>query len=275
MIGQFLLTFREVLEAALITSITLAYLLRMKRRDLARFVWLGVTVAAAASVVLGIAIWFIYGSLSQVAQVLFEGAAAILAVIALTSMILWLATTGRQMRHEVEKRVESIATRGARLSVVSFSFIVVLREGFETVLFLTPFLVNDTTDTILGMVLGLIASVAFSYGVFVVGMRIDMRRFFYLTSVLLVLLAGGLAGYGVHELIEYAELASADLGWFSEYAYRLDVPSGSLLHDKGLIGSILAVLFGYTVSAEWGRLLVHLGYLMFVLPLVLRAYAKE
>lgn len=275
MIGQFLLTFREVLEAALVTSIILAHLVRTNRRSLMKYVWLGVSAATMASLILGLSIWLVYGFLSESTQVLFEGLAAIFAVAVLSSMILWLATKGKEIRQEVENRAEAIATRGGRLALWSFSFVVVFREGLETVLFLTSLLPGDFRGTIVGAVLGVLASLAFSYGVFAVGMRIDLRRFFYFTSVLLVLLAGGLAGYGVHELIEYAELAGLDLGWFGRYAYKLNVPSGSLLHHKGLLGAILAVMFGYTVSAEWGRLLVHFVYLALALPFVVRAYQQK
>jgi high-affinity iron transporter len=275
MIGQFLLTFREVLEAALVTSIVLAYLVRTNRRHLTKYVWLGVSIAAAASLVLGTVIWFTYGLLNEPIQVLFEGSAAILAVVVLTSMILWLANKGKEIRKEVEARIESIATKEAAFAIGSFSFLIAFREGLETVLFLTPFLSSDPQGTIVGALIGVAASVVLSYGIFVFGMGIDLRRFFYFTSVLLVLLAGGLAGYGTHELIEYAEFMRLDMGWFGERAYSLNIPSSSPLHHNGLLGSILAVMFGYTVSAEWGRLLVHFAYLMLVIPFVVKAYRRR
>jgi len=275
MIGQFLLTFREVLEAALITSIILAYLARTDRKYLSGFVWLGVSLATALSLVLGLFVWLTYGALTHPTQILFEGLAAILAVAVLTSMILWLATKGREIRGDIETRVASLTRSRAKLALASFSFIIVFREGLETVLFLTPFIASDSSGTAIGALLGLSASLALSYVIFVVGMRIDLRRFFYFTSILLVLLAGGLAGYGVHELIEYAELSGAYLGWFGEYAYELPIPTDSFLHHRGLLGSVFAVVFGYSVSAEWGRLLFHFAYLAAVFPLVIRAYRKK
>jgi len=274
MIGQFLLTFREVLEASLITSIILAYLVRTNRRPLTKYVWLGLSAAAIASLILGISIWLVYGFLSKSIQVLFEGIAAIFAVGVLSSMIFWLAAKGKVIKEEVESKVEAYATKGAGLALGAFSFVVVFREGLETVLFLTPFVPSDFQGTMIGATLGVLASIALSYGIFIVGMRIDLRKFIYFTSVLLVLLAGGLAGYGVHEFIEYAQLGAVDLGWFGKYAYKLDIPSDSPFHHKGFVGSILAVMFGYTVSAEWGRLLVHIAYLAVALPFVVRAYRK-
>jgi high-affinity iron transporter len=274
MLGQYLITFREVLEAALITSIVLAYLSRSGRSRLSRYVWYGVFSAVAASVVLGAAIYSVYGGLSESAKPLFEGVAALIAVAVLSFMIYWMATKGRELKADVERRVESLATRGAAAAgLISFAFVAVFREGLETVLFLTPFLVDDVAGTVAGLLLGIVTSLALAYGIFFAGMKISMRRFFYFTSILLVLLAGGLAGYGVHELIEYT--GSSAWGWLGQPAYNLGIAEGNLLHHKGAIGSIFAVMFGYTVSAEWARIIIHLSYLAIALPLVLWVYRKK
>ncbi|MFB0502492.1 MAG: FTR1 family protein [Candidatus Bathyarchaeia archaeon] len=275
MLGQFLLAFREALEAALIAAIILAYLKRTKRNSLSRYIWYGVYAAVAASLIFGVSVWLIYGGLSVSAKALFEGAAALIALSVLSSMIYWMATKGKELRTELEKKVEEIATRGATVPLIAFAFVAVFREGLETVLFLTPFFLEDATSTLVGASLGILASSAFAYAIFVVGMKINMRRFFYFTSILLVLLAGGLAGYGVHELIEYSEEMGIELGWIGEPAYVLDIPKDNVLHHKGVVGSIFAVMFGYTVEAEWARMIAHLSYLAVTLPLVVRIYRKN
>jgi len=272
-LGQYLIAFREVLEAALITSIVLAYLARTGRRGLSRYVWYGVLIATAASVVLGGGIFAFYGTLSEAYEQLFEGIAALIAVAVLSTMIYWMATKGKELKTEVEKQVESLTTRGAILGLVSFAFVAVFREGLETVLFLTPFLVTDTVGTVAGFLLGMVTAIALAYAIFFAGMKINIRRFFYFTSILLVLLAGGLAGYGIHELIEYT--GENAWGWLGQRAYNLGIPSDNPLHHKGVIGSIFAVMFGYTVSAEWARVIVHLTYLIIALPLVLWVYRKK
>ena len=273
MLGQYLITFREVLEAALIISIVLAYLSRTGRKDLSRYVWYGVTSATAISIVLGASIWLIYGALPKTVAALFEGTAGLIAVIVLSSMIYWMATKGKDLKVEVEQRVESIATRSATLGLVSFAFIAVFREGLETVLFLTPFLVTDVVGTIIGLFLGILTALAVAFGIFRAGMKINLRRFFYFTSILLVLLAGGLAGYAVHELIVGSGASS--WGWLGQTAYDLQIPADNLLHHKGIIGSIFAVMFGYTVKAEWARVIVHLSYLAVALPLIMWVYKKK
>jgi len=270
-----LLVFREALEAALIIAIILAYLARTKRNPLTRYAWYGVYLAVAASLVFGASVWFMYGSLSGPTKALFEGVAALIAVFVLSSMIYWMARKGKEFKMEVEKRLEAMVTRGATIALTSFTFIVVFREGLETVLFLTPFLVEDTIGTLVGASLGVVASLVLAYAIFVVGMKINIRKFFYFTSILLVLLAGGLAGYGVHELAEYSGDVGIELGWLGEPAYVLDIPRDSPFHHKGAVGSVLAVMFGYTVSAEWVRIIVHFVYLAIALPLVIWVYRKD
>jgi high-affinity iron transporter len=270
MLGQYLITFREALEAALIIIIVFAYLKRTNRLYYSKYVWYGVLIAVFVSFVLGIAIWLLYGGISDSAKKLFEGVAALIAVFVLTSMILWMATKGKQIKGEVEERLDTITTSGMVFGLVVFSFIAVFREGLETVLFLTPFMVDNASATILGAIIGIVTSLALSYFIFVVGMKIDLRKFFYFTSILLVFLAAGLIGYGIHELIEYG--GGAQLGWIGEYAYNLNLADGHLLHHKGIIGSIFAVMFGYSVKMEWGRVIFHMVYLVIFLPLVLWFY---
>jgi high-affinity iron transporter len=149
----------------------------------------------------------------------------------------------------------------------------VFREGLETVLFLTPFLVEDAVGTVVGLLLGVVTSVVLVYAIFFAGMKISIGRFFYFTSILLVLLAAGLAGSGIHELIEYTGPAS--WGWLGQYAYNLNIPETSLFHHKGAVGSIFAVMFGYTVEAEWARVIVHILYLAVVMPLVIWVYRTK
>lgn len=274
MLGQYLVTFREAFEAALITAIILSYLARSSRHSLSRYVWYGVASSVAASLTLGMLVWFVYGILPETLKLLFEALTAFVAVLVLSSMIYWMAIKGRNIREEVEKRVETAASRSARISLSSLSFIVVFREGFETVLFLTPFLLVDTMTTLVGMFLGISTAVLLAYSIFIVGMKINLKRFFYFTSIMLILLAGGLAGYGTHELIEYYEEAGFEVGWLGEPAYTLNISVDSPFHHKGVVGSIFAVMFGYTISAEWARVIVHLAYLMIALPLVFWIYKK-
>ncbi len=273
-VAQYLLTFREVLEASLLTAIILSYLVMTGRTSLKRYAWYGVFAAVTMSVVLGIIILYLFGSLTEAGKVLFEGVAALIAVAVLTSVIYWMAMRSRTIKSRIEGRVEGAVRGSAILGLASVTFILVFREGLETVLFLTPFMVMDVPMTLLGATLGIIAGVALAYAVFRFGVRLNLRRFFYFTSVLLILLAGGLLGYAIHELIEYATAQGVELGFWGQVAFVLPITSDNLFHHKNVIGSIFAVLFGYTVDPEWARLIAHASYLAAALPLVIFVYRR-
>lgn len=252
MLGQYLITFREAFEATLISAIILSYPIRIGRHRIDHFIWYGAYLAIAASIGLSALIWLTYGILPKSIQLLFEAIAAFIAVIVLSSTIYWMAIKGGYIKKEIEHRIEAIITKGTIIGLVSISFIIVFREGLETALFLTPFLLNNgATVTLAGVSAGIVSALILSYSIFIAGMKVDLRKFFYFTSLLLIFLAGGLAGYGVHELIEYYEHTGVNFGWLAEPAYNLNIPIENPLHHKNVISSILAVMFGYTVSAEW------------------------
>ncbi|MFQ6013629.1 MAG: FTR1 family protein [Thermoplasmata archaeon] len=273
-VAQYLLTFREVLEASLLTAIILSYLVMTGRTRLKRYAWYGVVIAVAVSMVLGVAVWFLYGSLAPASKVLFEGVAALIAVAVLTSMIYWMAVRARTIKARIEGRIEAAVTHGAILGIATVTFVLVFREGLETVLFLTPFMVQDVSGTILGVALGVGVGLALAYAVFSFGVRLDLRRFFYFTSIILILLAGGLLGYSIHELLAYAAIQGTETGWWGQAAYTLPISADSLFHHKNVIGSVFAVLFGYTIQPEWARLIAHAAYLAVILPLVIFLYVR-
>jgi len=275
MLGQYVIVFREALEAFLIVVIILSYLSRTNRAMLSRYVWIGVYSAIVTSILIGILIFSSYGMLDKDSQLLFEAIAAFTAVVVLSYVVRWMALKGIYIREEVERKTEEVSSSRSIIGLISFSYIIVFREGLETVLFLTPFVLIDISTTLVGAILALASSLLFSYIIFIIGIKINLRAFFYYTSMLLILIAGGLAGYGVHEVIEYLEVKSISLGWLTEPAYTLDIPKENLLHHKNIIGSILAVMFGYTVEAEWLRLIIHILYLSTMLPIIFLTYRRK
>jgi|Deesub1362A_J573_1020465.scaffolds.fasta_scaffold00158_20 high-affinity iron transporter len=270
MIGQLVITFREALEALLLVTILIAYLKKTGREQFVKSAIYGVLAALVVGAVIAASVMVIYGGLGEGNKELFEGVASLLAVAVLTYMVYWMAIKGREIRKDVEKRVES--SRGS-LAIAAASFVFVVREVIETILFLIPFAARDAVGTAVGAVSGVIMALVLSYGISAAGMSFDLRRFFYYSSILLILIAGGLAGYGVHELIEYAEEKDIELGWLASPAYDLGIDKSSPFHHKGIVGSIFAVLFGYTVKAEWLRLIVHALYLAIAIPTIMRIYS--
>ena len=113
-IPGFLITFREALEAALIVTILLAYLRKIGRGNLGRYVWFGTALALILSMVIGSAVFIVYGELSGVATAVFEGFASLIAAGILTYMIFWMASNSRKIKGELERRVDLSLTRGQR-----------------------------------------------------------------------------------------------------------------------------------------------------------------
>jgi high-affinity iron transporter len=274
MLGQFVITLREGFEAGLIIGIMIAYLIRTNRNNLVKYVFLGSYLAIILGIIIGAFVFLIYGTLSRSFQLLFEALAAYLAVAVLTTVILWMITKGKTIKKEIESKIEISITKGTMFALASFAFVVVFREALETVLFLTPFILIAFQDTLIGTILGILFALFLSYGIFKLGMKINIRRFFYFTSIIIILLAGGLAGYGTHELIEYLEDSNVQLGFWAEKAYDLKISKDDLLHHKNVIGSIFAVMFGYSVSMEWLRLIVHLTYLSIFIPVTIIMYRR-
>ncbi len=274
-LAQLTISLREGFEAALIASIIFAYLHRTNRIVYIKYAWYGILTATASGLFLGYFIFAIYGILPSTVKALFEGVAAFIAVIVLTSIIIWMAKAGKRLKQEIEERIERAITTGAKIGIIAVAFVIVFREALETVLFLIPFVISVPSQTIAGASIGIFIALLLGYAVFKLGMKMKIGNFFYYTSILIVLIAGGLIGYGTHELIEYLEDSNVDLGWFGDKAYVLPITKDNPLHDKHIIGSILAVMVGYTTSAEWGRIIVQLAYLLIVLPLVVNAYRMK
>ncbi|MGA1793451.1 MAG: FTR1 family iron permease [Thermoplasmatota archaeon] len=275
MLGQYLLTFREAFEAMLLISIILAFLIKIDRKDLRREVWIGIGISLFSSLTIGVLVLIMFSGLSEAGEKLFESVAAFTAVAVLTWVILWMAFKGRYMTGEIKEKVGAQVERGTRWGLVGLVFILVFREALETLLFLTPFGVDDPVGTVAGFVLGLISAGVLSLLIYRYGVKLDIGRFFKFSSILLIFLAAGLLGYGMHELFEYFEEVGTSVGWLGATAFDLGIPGGSLFHHNGIIGSVFKVLFGYSSKMEWGMLLLHFIYLLIFLPTVIITYRRS
>ncbi|MCE4602107.1 MAG: FTR1 family protein [Desulfurococcales archaeon] len=266
-LGSLVIALREVLEASLILAIILTTLSKTGRSDMRKYVVMGLAGSVTLGLATGYTVWYLYGSFPK--KELFEAIASLTAAAVLTWVIYWMAKTGPQLAWNITRKV-SLITSG--IGLVVFTFIVTYREALETVLFLVPYMLSKPLDTVAGALAGGIMAVGIAYMIYIAGYRISLRRFFMLTSILLTFVASGILGYGIHELAEVMEEDGIYTGVLLEEAYNLGISEGSLLHNNGLVGSILAVMFGYSVSMEWIRLIIQLGYLAILIPLILRAY---
>ena len=267
--------FRESLEAALIVVIIAAYLNKIGKAALKHYLYIGTAAAIVLSVALGIALNVFYGGLSGIAEQLFEGTAAITATIVLTYMILWMGRNAHHIKDELHGKVNVKITEGNIIGIAVIAFIAVFREGVETVLFLTAVAVQQPIATIIGTIAGFAAVLLLSVLMFKEMYRLNIRSIFKYSSILLLIFAAGLFGFGMHEYIEVAENYGIEMGFFSANAYNINPAEGHVLHEKGTIGSILKALVGYDGNPEWLRVFAYLGYWFTVGFYVFRTYGPR
>lgn len=205
MLQAFIITLREGVEAALIIGITLAYLNKLQRADLRRAVFAGLSAAFLASIAAAVAL-----SRLQLNEDIFEGWIMLAAAFFVITMIVFMMRTGKKMKGEIESKLGGLVGRGSQIGVFLFVFLMILREGAETVLFLAGVSLNSTALlTFIGTVLGIFAAVLFGV-MFVKGsVRINLPVFFRITTVILFLVAGQLIVSGLHELSENGVLPSS------------------------------------------------------------------
>ena len=271
MVSSFIITFREALEAALIVSIILAYLGKIGRKDLNKYLYLGIGLALLVSSLLGWVVLSLYGGLPKGADKVFEGAASITATIVLTYMIFWMAKNARAIRSELQEKVDVAVTTGYVFGLSTLAFVSVFREGLETVLFLTALAVDDTFGTIIGMLFGIGVVLVLAFLMMKGVYRMNIQKFFKYTSVILVIFAAGLLGYGVHEFIEAGIFPP-----IIENVWDINPPDMMHpLHEKGAIGSLLKALVGYDGNPELLRVIVYVGYWLVIGYYLLRIYAPS
>ena len=206
MLANYLIGLREGLEAALVVSILVAYLVKTERQRLLPRVWVGVGLAVAISLGFGFALFYGPRTLTFEAQEAIGGTLSIVAVGLVTWMIFWMARAARSLSGELRGRIDD-AAEGSWLALVLVAFLAVGREGLETALFLwsATEAVRDDTGTwqpLVGGALGIATAVVLGYLLYRGAIRINLSTFFTWTGAFLILVAGGVLAYGVHDLQE-------------------------------------------------------------------------
>ena len=266
-LGNYLIGLREGLEATLVVTILVAFLVKSDRKHLLGQVWIGVGAALALSVGFGAVLTYVAEDLLDFEQKeLFEAITSILAVVFVTWMIFWMRRFSRQLAKDLRGRLEQAIGIGA-FAVVLMAFLAVAREGLETALLFYAAAQGATTSAgpLLGITLGVLTSVGLGWFLYAGAVRINLATFFRWTGVALVFIAAGLLSHAVHELIE--------IGVINIGTQTLFDISAILPHDEAggsLLGQFLAALFGYTSTPEVTTFVVWLTYVVVVLSLYLR-----
>ena len=205
MLQAFIVTLREGVEAALIIGITLAYLAKIERNDLRKSVYAALIAASVGSI--GVAVLL---SRTKWNEDIFEGWVMLAAAFFVVTMIIFMMKTGRKLKGQIEGKVGLLAGQGSRFGLFSFVFLMVLREGVETVLILSGVSLNSTElMSFLGTLLGVVAAVLFGVTFVKGSVRINLPKFFRVTTIILLFVAAQLIVSGLHELSENGVLPSS------------------------------------------------------------------
>jgi len=251
----FVIGLREGLEAALIVGIIAAFLGQQGRKDALRQVWIGTAAAVTICVGVAIALQVISSDLPQRQQEGLETVVGALAVGMVTYMIVFMRRHARSMKKDLQGAAASALASGSSRALVLMAFLAVLREGFETAVFLlaTFHASGDASTSWLGAVLGIVLAAAIGYGIYKGGVRLNLARFFRVTGLVLVVVAAGLVMTAFHTANEAGWLTvgqaqAFDLSW--------------LVRPGTPVSSLLTGVLGIQPYPAWIEVIAWLAYLV-------------
>ncbi len=252
MLPGFVLSLREGFEAALIIGILLGALRKVQRQELRPAVWAGAGIAALLSLAAAWLLTALGASLEGPAEPVFEGITMVLAAAVLTWMIFWMQNQSRRIKGELETGVRRALFQNGQKALILLALVAVLREGIELALFLTAAVLADgVRQTFIGALLGLAASAFLGWALFSSMLRLDLKRFFQVTGVLLILFAAGLVARSVQEFNE--------IRWIPTIiAHLYDI--NFILNEQSFLGQVLSSLFGYHSNPSLTEFIAYVTY---------------
>jgi len=262
LVSNGLIGLREGLEAALVVTILVAFLVRTGRRHALKYVWAGTLSAIALSVAAGGLLAYAYATMSFEQQEAFGGFASIVAVAFVTGMIFWMRRAAKAISGQLRGQLDE-ALKVGPIAVATVAFLAVAREGLETALIFFSNVQSagsGSTMPLVGIVLGLVAAVVLGYLIYRGAIRINLTKFFTVTGVLLVVVAAGILAYGVHDLQEAGLLPGLNTLAFDVSEY---------VTTDSWYGALLKGIFNFSPRTTVLEAVVWSGYVVVVLALFL------
>jgi high-affinity iron transporter len=259
--ASYLIGLREGLEATLVVSILVAFLVKSDQRRYLPHVWVGVAAAAALSVAFGAVLTYTNATLSFTQQELFEAVASTAAVVFVTWMIFWMRRMSRRIAGELRGKLSQAIAMGSA-AVVLMAFLAVAREGLETALLFFSAVQGATTTAgpLIAILAGIATAVVIVWLMYASAVRFNLGRFFFWTGILLILVAAGILKYAVHDFQE-----SGVLPGLSTTAFDI---SGALPPDAWY-ATVLAGMFNVTPTPSVLETVAWIAYAVPVMVLFL------
>jgi high-affinity iron transporter len=274
MLGNYLIGLREGLEASLVVTILIAYLVKSGRTSLLPRIWAGVAFAVLVSLAFGALLTYGPRGLTFQAQEAIGGSLSILAVCFVTWMIFWMRRAARGLAGELRGQIDRAAEAG-RWSLAVVAALAVGREGLETALFLWAATQTATGahtgstvpawQPLTGAVLGIATAVVLGYLLYRGAVKINLTKFFTWTGAFLIVVAAGVLGYGFHDLQEAGVLPGLNSLVFDVSAH---VDEGSWY------GAVLKGVFNFSPQTTWLQAVVWTAYLTVTMTLFLRGVRR-
>ncbi len=294
-IPTFIVTLREGVEAALVVGIVLAYLNKANRSDLNTWVYAGIGSGVVASVLVGVVFVWVLGLLeasnqpyAPVIKPFLEGVFGIVAIVLLSWMLIWMTQQAKSLKGDVEREINTALQQNAGWGIFTLIFFAVLREGFETVVFIAAKFQQGWIPA-LGAAGGLLGAIVIGISLFKLGIKINLRQFFQIMGVFLLLIVSGLVISALaHFDKSFLRLAQLDPQYSSICVYHdrlaethscflggLVWNTSSILPDRQFPGIILHTLFGYVDRLYAVEAIAYVAFLLTVGGLYLQSLSGK